>query len=163
MSAPKCASPNQTPAASTGPGCFPEKRAHEAMAFSDPFRSVTTKTAAADKSQFKKAQTTQTRQRTTNQSRVASANETFVAAQNELAIRAAPTPATTAAKATAIRRKFSANRDRVVARPDSDARPDSSSSAAKVTARPSEATTIQAMASPNRSTMPASLNRNALP
>src|SRR5450631_3117050 len=116
INAPRCGNPNQIPAASTRPVCSTQKRAQEALALSAPFCSIATNTAAVDKSQFKTAQVIPTRTSMPNHSRDASPTETWVDAQNELAIRMAPTPPTLAARNTATRKKFNANKDRSIRR-----------------------------------------------
>src|SRR5260370_42443359 len=123
MKAPKCANPNQTPVASTRPVCSMQRRAQEAIALSDPFCSVATKTAAVDKSQFKPAHIIPTRKSNTNQIREASASETCVEAQKELPSKTAPSPDSLAAKNTAARRKFSATKARIIPCPDPHATP----------------------------------------
>src|SRR6266566_833392 len=125
---------------------------------------MTAKTEAVDKNQFRIAQARQAKKSTAKQRRAASATETCVDAQIELASSTAPRQLAAAANVTAARRKFKKiKEEKLRPGPWGPAILNSSVNALTVTARPSEASTIQAMVSAIATRTAAFVKRNALP
>src|SRR6185437_15286231 len=102
---------------------------------SDP--SITTNSPAVDSSQLTIAQARQTNTNRAEPARKIPATEACVEAQTPFGKRNEPTPATTAARATAARKKFNTARDETLAgQPTAERTSNSAAIDLNVTSRP---------------------------
>src|SRR5215470_12197527 len=146
--APKWASPNHIPEATSATGRFPQKPTADATA-SNALRLSPANVADVESSQFNADHAAPVMKSSASQSRAASLAVACVDAHIELASKNEPILAVTAANITAALRKLMATSDRTVLRDHGTAAPSSSSSVRDriVTARPTDAKTIQATTS----------------